>query len=118
MATFDYADLIETADELLTEFGREDLVLRSFSQSGDAWNPSRTSSDTTVLGIIIDYDDSKIDGSLILATDRRALISPNAAVTPTTDMRLVEDGQEYEIVRINTVKPAGSAIIYDLQVRR
>ena len=115
--TFDYDEMAADAVELIEEFGRS-LTLRYFTETGPEYNPTRTSHDVAVKGCIVDFSDSKISGGLVLATDKRALIAPDASVAPTTDMQLVEAGSIYEIVNVNTVNPAGTVVLFDCQVRR
>ena len=58
---------------------------------------------------------SEIDGDVIRTDDKRILI--NSSVTPTLQDKIVDDSVVYSIVNIREVKPGGSTIFYDLQVR-
>lgn len=70
-----------------------------------------------VRAVIEEYTQDQIDGTLIRAGDRRVLLDPTV-IEPTTADRVVIDGAEYAIVRVQAEAPTGVPLIYTLQVRR
>lgn len=56
------------------------------------------------------------DGNLVLATDRKALISA-LVVEPSPADRLVSGGQEFQIVSVKALKPAQTLIYWEVQAR-
>ena len=120
MTAFDYSRSAATALRLLARFGQSGYVRRPTS-SGPAHNPTAgTPANHAATFAVVDYNASEVDGSRILATDKRALLAVGTlTVTPTTTDLLVEaDASVYKIVRVSTIKPAGTVVMYDLQVRR
>lgn len=120
MSAFDYAETKADADELIAEFGQSGYVRRPTS-SGPAHNPTAGApANHAATFAVIDYSAREVDGSRILATDKRALLAVGSlTITPaTTDLLVEADAQVYKIVRVGTIKPAGTVVLYDLQVRR
>lgn len=108
-----------TALGLLTKFGQSITLSRETGGSIDpvtgAVTPGADASVTTT-GILLKYPDMMIDGTRILDSDRRLLIS-NEQIPQPSDKPLI-DSQEWAIVNIETLSPAGTDVIYELQVRR
>lgn len=117
MATFDYAGLKLDVDELIAEFGQT-VQLRSFSSSGSNFNPTLTPTDVNVTAAIVDYTTREVDNDKIMATDKRALIAVGSiAAMPTTAQKIVVNSIAYAIINCNSVNPAGTPVLYDVQLR-
>lgn len=121
MATFDYVGLKDEVDALLAEFG-QDCILRRTSGPVivDPVNGTVTGSgctELTVVGVITDYEDKMIDGEAILRGDRLMYIQ--ATMRPQRgDTVLEANGTEWAVVDFGSVDPAGTPVVFSLQLRR
>lgn len=116
--TFDYAEAAADAVAMVAEFGATGAIRRT-TNSGDAWNPTQTTTDYDAVMAIVEYTNRDIDGTRIRATDRRVLVSTSGlSITPTTaDKVITADGDGLSIVNVNIVKPATTVVLYDIQAR-
>lgn len=124
---FDYAAARDTADSLLADFGQVLTLRKAVNTGGSDWEPTQTSTDYTTKGVIIPitrwYPSFTRDGqSDVLRTDQICLIAmgPLTAlgVTPTSFDQLVDAaGAVYKIIDAKPLAPAGTAVIYKLQLR-
>ena len=112
---FDYAESATDALELITEFGQTVSVRRT-TDSGTAWEPTQTTTDYATKGAKVDWSWKQLQDSSILTTDQRWLI-PAQSITVTAAEKLLVDGVPYQIVRAAPLAPAGTVVMYDLQVR-
>lgn len=117
--SFDYAAMAATALRLLESFG-QDVVLKRFT--GNSIDPvtgatvAGTDASVTTTGIMKLYASNMIDGTRILATDRELVLS-NEQVPVQTDTVTI-DGEDWSIVAIKPVSPAGTDLVYFVQVRK
>lgn len=111
----DFAKLATTAQKLIRANGRN-VTLRSFSSSGDAWNPTQSQTDVTVKAVFSRYSSFETDGVLIRADDVKVLIEASAA--PTLSQRIIDGSIDYSIVNVQTVKPGDVAMLYIVQARK
>lgn len=117
--TFDYARSKATADRLLTRFGQA-ATLRRPTTSGTAYNPTQgTPTDYTATVVVTDFSNREIDGTRVLATDKKALMAKaSLAIEPTTSDKLLIGGVAHSIVRVETLSPGGTTLAWTLQCRR
>lgn len=114
-----YSDMAATALELLAEFGTSITLKRSTGSSIDPTTGATTAgTDTSVIttGMLKKYPDSMIDGTRIQSGDKELILSSEQVPT-TTDKPLI-DGENWTVVKIDTVSPAGIPLVYFCQVRR
>ncbi len=83
-----------------------------------------TTTTQTGSGVDMDYSSRAIDGDLVKAGDRKLLLSPlnsaGAALTaPVADETTVTlaDGSVWTVKRVETLAPAGTVILFTLQLR-
>ena len=110
MATFNYQEILDIADELVAEFGRGAGLKRQI-------NGGTATRACTVCEV--EYRPSERDGSHIQFTDRRFLIAAGG-LTPGPDAeedKLVLDGKELRIVTVTRIQPASLNVLWDCQVR-
>jgi len=120
MTTF-YADMAATALELLQEFGQALTLKRTTGSSGPdpvtgVVATAGASDNQVTTGLFRNYPARDIDGTRIQAGDRLAVLA--STVEPLLTDRLEVDGEDWAIVDIVTSKPAATAIVYFVQVRR
>jgi len=119
MSTFDYAETKADADELLEEFGQA-IILRRYEAGGSPYNPAVGGPyDTDTVGVVLDYGLNEVDGTRVLATDKKVLLAVGSVSDPPTPARkVVIGGVEHAIVSVVTLAPAGTPVMWTLQVRR
>lgn len=120
LGRFDYARLAAMAAKLIEKFGQDGQV-RVPGATGASHNPTPgTPTDHPAKFVITSFDRRDVDGTRVLATDKKALVAAKAlTVEPTTSHRLLEaDGKSYSIAAVETLKPATTPLVYVLQVRR
>ena len=114
-----YSDLADIGVATLSEYGQPMSVRKMSSGSYDPATgaPSITYADFPCFGFIYDYADREINGTSVLAGDRRIIISPPGIEVAPGDL-IVFGGMEYKVVLPKPVNPAGETVIIDVQVRR
>lgn len=117
MATFDYDQTKLLADRLITKFG-QDVIIRRYANSGTEFNPSRVPDDHSAIAVIIEYTRQEIDGTLVLATDRKALIEKgDLEIEPLLSDKFVINGKEYAMKQVDPLNPGGTVVLWTAQVR-
>jgi len=127
MASFDYGRSQQTAQRLIKRFGQRGSIRREVPGDGPAYDPGpSTDVDYAADLVIVDYTISERDGTLILATDKRAYVSPLGLKTAAgvsldeikpTDKLVEASGKVWTIVRAMPLSPAGTTVYVDVQVR-
>jgi len=112
MAKYDYSKLQATATTLINKFGKS-VSKRTVTSSGDEWNPTQVNVDTPIDGVVVAYGLNEIDGSLILATDKKLL---TASLVTIAD-KIVDGSIVYSVVSVSVVEPAYVTLIYKVQLR-
>lgn len=121
MTAFDYSRPQTTANRLLGRFGQSGYIRRPGAKTGPAHNPTVGSvTNDACTFVITDYRSREIDGTRVLATDKKAMIAPGTlpSAPKTVDLLVEADGSVYKIIDVKTVKPASTVILYEAQVRR
>lgn len=121
MSTFDYADMVEMAEEMIIEFGQAGFIRRPGVATGPAHNPTPSvSTNHPAKFVITRFKSNEIDGSRVLASDKKALVSPlGLTVAPTLSDTLVDaGGASWKIVGVETLRPAETTVLITLQVRK
>lgn len=117
---FDYAGLAGDAAALIAEFGTTAVLRRSVAGDYDPnfgeVDDNGTQTFTTV-GVRTSFRKSDVDGTQILATDVRLLLSPSLAVTPQSGDVIVFAGETYTVVASTPLNPAGIVLLHDVQAR-
>lgn len=122
----------KVASRIIARFGQAG-TLRQFENIGPAHAPVQDATDHAVTVALTEYDVELRGGTLIGASDLRALVSVEGlAVTPTTADKLAagmtpdevaaaEEALEpvawHEVVRVSPAAPDGVARFWELQVR-
>jgi hypothetical protein len=127
----DYSAIASNADAMLSEFGQTVTVTTS---TAGTYNPATdavtvTTASKTGNAVILDYDriDTGVlnmDGSPVLSSDRQcylsALASDGSSMTePTPDKTQITDaaGKIYTVKNMKRVSPAGTPVLYELNIR-
>ena len=110
-----YLELAERARELIDKYGRE-LQVKSFVRSGADYNPVKTPTLNTVVGVVVPFRAREVDGELVRRHDKRIFVDCDQLIE--NDMRIVDKGVEYSIVEAELVEPGNISLLYKLQVRK
>jgi hypothetical protein len=88
--------------------------------SSTPWKVSTaTDSSITVRGILDDFRAAEVDGTVVKAGDRRYMLAASGmTLVPQPGDALTEDGDIFRVVQVQAVRPAGTDLLYILQVRK
>lgn len=116
-----YAEITQTAEELLTDFGKPvELVKKGhaggMNAEGDI-EPAQPDVIASGLGVKLPYRQQDIEaaGTTILTGDTRLLYQGDA---PEVGMLLNWSGDTWRAVDVTPLDPAGVAVMYYLQLRK
>lgn len=121
MTAFDYSRAVASADRQIGRYGQTGAIRRKGPVTGPKHNATAGgSTDHPARFVLLRYQTREIDGGRILASDRKALVSPvGLTIDPTTSDVLVEaDGTPWKIVGMDILRPANTTVMVTLQVRR
>lgn len=117
---FNYPKTAATATALLAKFGQAVSVARG-SGAYDPNTGTITGSVTQTavgVGVALDYKQGEIDGTLVMAGDRRILIAPRLSITPTTgDTVTLAGGSILRVMASKPLSPAGVVVLHEVQCR-
>lgn len=119
--SFDYAEIAQTVQELLEEFGAPGKLTRK--DRAGVYDPDlgdypevEVAQDCTA--VVFPIDQKLVDGTAVLATDEQAYLSAVSLTTPTPSHKLTWQGKGYTIVRAKNLAPAGVSVLVELIVRK
>ena len=115
-----YTEMADVAVELIEEFGAPVKLNRVTDESYDPVTgevaPGSDDSKQTK-GILVDFPLKLIDGTRILATDKRLIIDGTVEPLMTDEPEMF--GEKFgSIVHIDKKNPAGVPLVYFIQVRK
>lgn len=115
-----YAEMIELAEEMLTEFGQPLTLTRVANAGGfdDAGNPIAPSAPVSVTGqgVKLDYEIDEIDGETVRTGDAKLLW---VGGEPLTGMTGTIDGEVWRVVSVGKLQPGGTLVFYpNVQLRK
>lgn len=117
-----YDDVAADASSLLVEFGATCSLGEPVESSYNTATGSKTYgyTDYDVTACVFDYPQKFIDGTLIRQGDKRALVSVSGlTVTPKAGQRFTDSNDvAYGVISAKSIAPAGSAVLWVLQVRK
>ena len=116
-----YSEMAEMATELITEFGTDVTITREIDKeidpvTGDILVDAE-SIEYTAQGVMKKYPENLIDGTRITSSDRQLIIEASV-VEPLIIDKITINNQDWPIIEIESVNPAGTPLIYILRVRR
>jgi len=111
-AKFDYSGLASTSVRLISRFGKT-VLRRTITNSGPEYDPTQVNVDTAIYGVIVSYGLNEIDGTLILAKDKKLL------TTSLIDIKdkIVDGSIAYSVISVSVVEPATTSLLYKVQLR-
>lgn len=113
-----YDKMADTSSRLLKKFGQDVFLIRPDTTIDPVTGTDTSGVDRHYLltGLFKSYPDNFIDGTRIKASDRMIIMSGD--FEPEISDKIKTDNQEWNIESIKTTNPAGTALIYFVQVRR
>ncbi len=117
--------LQDTALRLIRKFGEDRLVTLQVPAATPAdpskpWevDPSSDITATTVPAAVVPIDRRLVDGDSVLDGDETVLIAGISLTTPPLpNSKVLDEGIEKNIIRVQRVKPGKTDFLYKLQVR-
>ena len=116
----DYAALSKKSYTLIAKHGMDCLLVRpagtpdpvtgKVSSAGQTIYPAKC--------ILKSYSAKEIDGTMIRLGDKAAIVAAYDLPEPATSDFLALSGKRWKIVSVKSIEPAGTAIIYNVQVRK
>lgn len=116
-------DFTEAIDDLITEVGGA-AVIRSYTLGPlDPLNPGsgkpRTPVNTDVTAAVYDYEEGRIDGTVVQKGDKEAIVSmKDETIDIDTEMLFIQDSIEWMIIETSKPKINGTIVTVILQVRK
>lgn len=89
--------------------------MRTFADTGPAFDPVRTPTDTPATAAVFDFDASEVDGSIIQANDKEFVLASSVPVSKQAV--IIDNAIEYALVNLEEVGPGGSVLMYVAQGR-
>lgn len=119
LTVFDYAASKADADELIAEFGMTASLQRA-ATAGPKYNPTIGSpTPYSVTVVVIEFRQSEVDGTRVLQGDKKVFIAKGSlSIDPLPGDKLVISGATYVIVRVEPLAPAGTVVMWTVQVRK
>lgn len=111
--TFNYGPLKSTAERLVDNFGRA-ATLRQVADSGTAYAPTRTATDTTVRAVDLNLRIGDRAGTSTGQTRRTLYVSTAAGVTPRKRDKIQVGGVWHEIDEVMPLEPGGVVLMWEV----
>ena len=111
-AKYSYEKLASTSVRLINRFGKA-VLKRTITNSGEPWNPTQVNVDTAIDGVITAYGLGEIDGTLILASDKKLLTTSLVSIAD----KIVDGSIAYSVISVSVVEPATTSLLYKVQLR-
>tara|TARA_R110000744_G_scaffold63183_4_gene130027 strand:+ start:2329 stop:2685 length:357 start_codon:yes stop_codon:yes gene_type:complete len=114
-----YSDAAADAKELLTEFGQ--TATWPHDNNDGSLNPATgtttggTSTAYSAKGVLLDFQTNRINGTSVLATDSRFLME--VGNKPEVGDIITVNAVEYQVIGAQEVNPAGTPVLYEVQLR-
>ena len=118
-----YEKMQKTSDRLLISKGQAVTLIHTVTGEYVPGSGVETSTATQYgTGAVVDWENQAIDGTIIRQGDRRLLLSAlntaGAALTaPAIEDTATVGGVTYTITQVKQTNPAGTVVLYDLNLR-
>ena len=100
-----------------TDAGFIAVLERPVASGNDPWNPTQASPQTANVAIVLsEFTNNEINGTTILATDKKVLVSATG-MEPKPGDRLTISGVKHQVINAKPLAPAGVAVMYEVQAR-
>ena len=106
------ANLLASKGQLLT-FNRDTETAFDAGAGEGQYDPSTYTGN----GVALNYNKSEIDGTIVVKGDIKLILEATTTV-PLTGDRVTIDGVIYRMMPIKPTSPAGTVVIYEIQLRK
>jgi hypothetical protein len=120
-----YSDLAADADELLAEFGQSIALTHIVPGAYDPSTGSVANTTTTQTGTGVAFDfglhqsgTAFTAGSMILSGDKQLLLSAVGIAAPVPGDLATIGADVWTIASVKSTAPAGTAVLYECQLRK
>lgn len=119
LCVFNYVKTAGTATKLLTNFGRtiQHIAVAEGIYDPEASEVTNTETSTDCIACDFDFKANQYDGDLVQFGDRYAIIN-NAVSNIDVSDKLVIDSVRWSIVKVEKIAPAGTLVMWKVQIRR
>ncbi|CAN7448800.1 hypothetical protein LJR235_002885 [Pararhizobium sp. LjRoot235] len=113
-----YSRLQATAKRLIEKYGQTGTGTRLVN-AGTSYDPTQTPATFSCQLVVLDYEDSRVDGALIKRSDKMIYVS-TAGLTSGLEQsdKIAVGTDEYSIVSLKPLNPAGTIVYWEVQGRR
>lgn len=115
------SDLSSQVLTILTQFGRSVTLRHIVAGTYDPTTGTTTgdtSTDYVLTGALVGYKDYEVNGTSVLAGDRRCfLAAKNMTVVPNVGDTVIVGTATYSVINFQTQELSGTVLAYALQVR-
>lgn len=118
-----YDRMAETALRLISQYGQT-MTLREVTPGAYDPGTGETSADSvtesSVSGVLIEYTgQERQNNSLIQQGDKKVMLPAKALAQPSLNSKVIIQSEVWTIVPpLKVMNPAGTPLVYELQVRR
>lgn len=119
--TLDYLSLANDATELLRDFG---TVCTLEQKTNGIFNPSTNTMTGEIVKQVelqcvrLNYKNTQVDGTVIQRGDAKLLMESNGVASPEVDDNVVLDDGIWQVQNVKVLKPALTAVLFELQLRK
>ncbi len=109
-----------TAQAIIKSKGTTALLIRQGAPTGPAYDLTAGSETTeTIRCVLTNWNQREIDGNLIQVGDLRLLVSTEGVTSsPNTEDGVRIGTEDYQVVSVRNVSPAGTPLVWIVQVRQ
>lgn len=118
-----YSEMAQLADEMIDEYGQSVILTKNSTTPSDATKPWRGStnadSSTQAMAVLLDYSEREQDGEIIRRGDQKAYVA--AVGVPDLkeyDTLTQAGGSQFRIQNVITLNPGGTALLFELHLRK
>ncbi len=121
MPTIDYTAFARVANQLITKFGTTGSLS---SKPAGTYTPATATASVTptvqsVMAVAFPYPAKLIDGTMVQVGDFQVFVSPEGvSPDPQAGDKFTYLGVAYTVVKVMVYNPAGTVVLYELQVRK
>jgi len=114
-----YNNLKSVASSLLQDKGQQVTFTRAGSAAFNPVTGANTKSESTFTGYgaAFDYNKAEIDDVVVQRGDIRFLLEATTTA-PENDDTVSIDSESYRVMNVKKTSPAGTVVVYELQLRK
>lgn len=115
----DYSGLSVTVLKLISRFGQDVIITRRIQGTYDTLTSSVPVTDTTITGsgIVDQYQNDEVTGTLIQLSDIKMFIAANGISGIIAGDMVTFGSIKYNVISVKQINPAGTPLLYECQLR-